>query len=238
MSSSRTPAPAPAPASPSTSTSTSAFSPIEAITEALLASLRARDPYTFGHCLRVGTYCRLLAHAAGLTEVEQQTVEFAGIFHDLGKIAIPDSILLKPGRLSQVEEAIMRAHPIKSVEILAPLRGIPLFEAVLPGIRHHHERIDGAGYPEGVLGERIPLAARIILIADTYDAMTTTRVYRKALPRETAFKELKLFSGRQFDRHLVDIFAEAHPRWESVEQTIAEEIRSAEITARFRKKAA
>lgn len=213
-------------------------SSIEAITQALLASLQARDPYTFGHCLRVGTYCRLLAQAAGLTEIEQHTVEFAGVFHDLGKIAIPDSILLKPGRLSQREEAIMRAHPIRSVEILAPLSEIPIVSAVLPGILHHHERIDGAGYPEGVFGERIPLAARIILIADTYDAMTTTRVYRKALPTETAFKELRLFSGRQFDRHLVDIFVDAHPRWESIEQAIMEEIRSTEINARFRKKAA
>lgn len=197
---------------------------IRSITQSILASLRARDPYTYGHCLRVGSYAGLLAQAAGLTEFEQRAVEFAGMFHDLGKIAIPDSILHKPGRLTSAEEAVMREHPARSVEILTPLKEMPLIEAMLPGIRHHHERIDGAGYPDGILGEKIPVSARMILIVDTYDAMTTTRVYRKALPQETAFKELIHFSGRQFDAHLVKIFLDAKDSWASVEREIDEEI--------------
>ena len=117
------------------------------------------------------------------------------MFHDLGKMGIPDSILLKPGRLTPEEEEIMRAHPVKSAEIVSPLTQVPFFKGVIPGIKHHHERFDGKGYPDGVLGENIPLIARIILIADTFDAMTTTRPYRNGMDHQFAYKELKLFAG-------------------------------------------
>jgi HD-GYP domain-containing protein (c-di-GMP phosphodiesterase class II) len=205
----------------------------QTVAMALLQALKERDPYTYGHCRRVARNSRSLARAAGLNPFEQQVVEFSSMFHDLGKLGIPDSILLKPARLTPEEEEIMRAHPVKSVEIVQPLAHVPFFKATIPGIRHHHERIDGGGYPDGVKGDLIPLIARIILIADTFDAMTTTRPYRKGLPHEVAYKELKLFSGRQFDGQLVKIFTDAHPKWGQIEEEITEEF----VASKFRRAA-
>ena len=205
----------------------------EQAAQALMRTLRERDPYTYGHCLRVARNARMLAKAAGLSEYEQQVVEFASMFHDLGKLGIPDSILLKPGRLNDQEEAVMRLHPAKSAEILMPLSQVPFFRSTLPGVRCHHERIDGLGYPDGLKGESIPLIARIILISDTFDAMTTNRPYRKGLTIDTAFKELKLFSGRQFDPHLVKIFIQAFPTWGEYAEEITEEY----VTATFKRAA-
>lgn len=203
------------------------------VANTLLQALKERDPYTYGHCRRVARNARLLAEAAGLNEFEQRVVEFASIFHDLGKLGIPDNILLKPGRLTEREEAIMRAHPVKSAEIIQPLAQIPFFRSTLPGILHHHERMDGAGYPDGVMGENIPLTARIILIADTFDAMTTTRPYRKGMAFDIAYKELKQFAGRQFDLRLVQIFLKAHPKWGQIEEEITEEF----VATRFKRAA-
>jgi HD-GYP domain-containing protein (c-di-GMP phosphodiesterase class II) len=203
------------------------------VSTTLLQALKERDPYTYGHCRRVARNARLLAQAAGLDEYQQRIIEFSSLFHDLGKIGIPDSILLKPGRLTESEEAIMRAHPIKSVEILKPLERVPFFRSTLPGVRHHHERIDGAGYPDGIQGENIPLTARILLIADTFDAMTTTRPYRKGLDFDFAYKELKQFSGRQFDPQLVQVFLKAHPKWGALETDITEEF----VAANYRRSA-
>lgn len=188
------------------------------ISDSLMRALLIRDPYTFGHCRRVGHLSKELAKAAGLGPFEQQVVEYASIFHDLGKIGIPDYILNKPGRLNEEEEAIMREHPIKSEEIMTPLAHLPFFRATLPGIRHHHERIDGKGYPDGISGDKVPLVSRIILIADTYDAMTSTRPYRKGLTPDIAYKELKIFANRQFDEQLVKMFIHAHPHWQLPEQ--------------------
>ena len=193
------------------------------VARALLQALRERDPYTYGHCRRVARNAALLAQSAGLNPMEAQIVEYASMFHDLGKMGIPDSILLKPGRLTEQEEAIMRLHPVKSAEILQPLSHIQFFRSTLPGVRAHHERIDGRGYPDGLQGDNIPLIARIILIADTFDAMTTTRPYRKGMADEIAYKELRTFAGRQFDKHLVDIFVKAHPTWGDLEQEISAE---------------
>ncbi len=203
------------------------------VARTLLQALRERDPYTYGHCRRVARNARLLAQAAGLNEFHLQLIEYSSLFHDLGKMGIPDSILLKPGRLTPQEEAIMRSHPVRSVEIVQPLAQVPFFRGTIPGIRHHHERMDGAGYPDGITGDTIPLTARIILIADTFDAMTTTRPYRRGLPFEIAYKELKTFAGRQFDPHLVQIFLKAHPRWSKHEKEITEEF----VTANFRRAA-
>jgi HD-GYP domain-containing protein (c-di-GMP phosphodiesterase class II) len=190
---------------------------------ALMQALRERDPYTYGHCRRVARTAALLAGAAGLPELDQHIIEYSSMFHDLGKMGIADSILLKPGRLTSEEEAIMREHPVKSAAIVEPLATDNFFKATIPGIRHHHERMDGAGYPFGLSGDKIPLTARIILIADTFDAMTTTRPYRKGLATEIAFKELQTFAGRQFDPHLVKIFTEAYPTWSKPEEEITEE---------------
>lgn len=193
------------------------------ITRALLQALKERDPYTYGHCRRVARTARLLAQAAGLTPFEQNAIEFASLFHDLGKMGIPDSILLKPGRLSPKEEQIMRLHPVKSADIIQPLITLPVFKSAAPGVRSHHERMDGLGYPDGLQGDQIPMTARVILIADTFDAMTTTRPYRKGLDIHTAYKELVKFSGRQFDPQLVKIFLKAHPTWGEYEEEITEE---------------
>jgi HD-GYP domain-containing protein (c-di-GMP phosphodiesterase class II) len=178
----------------------------------LMEALRMRDPYTYGHCMRVGRNGRLLAEAMGLNEFEQRIVEFSSMFHDIGKIWIPDAVLYKPGKLNPEEEKIMQRHPEKSVEILAPLEHVPFFRATLPGIR-----------PHGLAGEQIPLYSRIILVVDTFDAMTTTRSYRKGLPIETAYKELLTFSGRQFDEQVVKIFLDAHKSWDPIEKEISEE---------------
>lgn len=205
----------------------------ELLANTLLQALRERDPYTYGHCRRVARNSRLLARAAGLNEYQQKIIEYSSLFHDLGKIGIPDRVLLKPGRLTVEEEQIMKAHPIKSAEILSPLAAIPFFRSTLPGIRHHHERMDGAGYPDGIGGEHIPLLARVILIADTFDAMTTTRPYRKGLALEIAYKELKQFAGRQFDPQLVKVFLESHSKWGDYQEEITESF----ITEKFKRAA-
>jgi HD-GYP domain-containing protein (c-di-GMP phosphodiesterase class II) len=179
----------------------------------MLEALRARDPYTAGHCIRVGYYSKMLARAAGLSEFEQRVVEFSGIFHDVGKIGISHDILNKPGKLTPEEEKIMMEHPMMSIKIITPLSHIPFFRFTLPGIRHHHERVDGKGYPDNIRGDFIPLTARIILIADTFDAMTTTRAYRKGLQPTVAYEELTRFAGHQFDANLVKVFLESHPGW-------------------------
>jgi len=205
----------------------------ETVSNALLQALRERDPYTYGHCRRVARNASLLAKAAGLNVYDRKVVEFSSIFHDLGKIGIPDRVLLKSGPLTMEEEKIMRIHPIKSVEILEPLSNLPFFRDLIPGIRHHHERMDGLGYPDGVKGDEIPLSARIILVADTFDAMTTTRPYRKGRAHDHAYKELKQFSGRQFDAQLVKIFLKAHPTWGDIEEDISEEF----VAATYRRAA-
>ena len=204
---------------------------LNSVARVMMNALRERDPYTYGHCRRVARYASMLAQAAGLNEFEQRVIEYSSLFHDLGKLGIPDSILLKPGRLTQEEAAIMREHPVKSAEIVTPLAHIPFFKATLPGIRSHHERVDGHGYPDCLKGDEIPLNARIILIADTFDAMTTSRPYRAGLPIDVAYKELKTFSGRQFDPQLVKVFLQAHPGWGHVEEEITAEF----ISTRFRR---
>lgn len=181
---------------------------LEPVIETLLQALKARDHYTYGHSRRVAQIALRLARAAGLSEDHQFIVEHASLFHDLGKIGIPDHILLKPAKLTPEEQEVMRLHPLKSIQIIQPLTHHPFFKAILPGISCHHERVDGLGYPLGLKDEEIPIDARIILIADTFDAMTTNRPYRNALPMEKAFQELEAHAGRQFDAKLVQVFIE------------------------------
>lgn len=182
---------------------------------ALMASLNAVDPMTYHHCLRVGEMARKLSRDAGLNEYEQKLAEFAGLFHDIGKIGISQDIIGKPGKLEPKELDIMRNHPVISEEIIRPLTGHPFFSQLLPGIRGHHERMDGEGYPDKLMGEKIPTLARIILVVDTYDAMSQTRAYRKGLPDEVVYAELKRCAGTQFDPQLVRIFLQAHGTWKS-----------------------
>ena len=157
--------------------------------------VRVKDHATYEHCIRVSRGARLLARAAGLNELEQKTVEFAGLFHDIGKIGIPDSILNKPSRLTPDEMDIMKDHPEMSVQILEPLAHLDFYFRLIPGVRHHHEWYDGRGYPRGVKGDQIPLAARLVLIADTFDAITADRAYRKGRPAEAAYSELYDWAG-------------------------------------------
>jgi putative nucleotidyltransferase with HDIG domain len=192
--------------------------------KAIMQTVRIKDVGTYEHCIRVSQGARLLAKAAGLNELDQKIVEFAGLFHDVGKIGVPDEILLKPSRLTDEEFEVMKLHPEKSVEILQPLAHIEFYSRLIPGVRYHHERFDGSGYPHEVAGEEIPLESRLILVVDTFDAMTADRAYRKGLPPSVAMQELKDFAGRQFDPRLVKIFCEAQPKWNANDYKIFEEM--------------
>lgn len=156
---------------------------------------------------------RLLAEAAGLSEHDCRVIEYAGLFHDIGKVGVPDEILMKPAKLTDAEYEVMKSHPLLSVEMLTPISEVEFFAKTLPGVRHHHERYDGRGYPVGLMGEKIPLASRVILVVDTFDAMTWSRPYRKGLPTAVAYKELKEFAGRQFDPRMVEVFLKVHELW-------------------------
>jgi putative nucleotidyltransferase with HDIG domain len=181
---------------------------------AIISTLEEKDSYTHGHSIRVAEYAVLMAQEVGLSEVEVREVELSALFHDVGKIGIPDNVLLKPARLTRAEFEIMKSHPVRSARILEKISHL---RNLIPGIKYHHERYDGLGYPEGLAADAIPLYARIILIADTYDAMTSTRPYRLALDREVAFAELRSCSGTQFDPNLVDAFIKAMRRQDAGE---------------------
>ena len=185
----------------------------EEVTQALMASLKLKDPETFYHCCRVGKMAGLLAQAAGLNEYEQKVAEFSGLFHDIGKISLPSHILHKAGSLNKSEYELVKEHPLKSAEILQPIEN-PFFKDLIPGVECHHERVDGRGYPFKLLGDEIPLMARLILIVDTCDAMSQSRSYREGLPMDIVYREIKKFSGQQFDSQLAKIFLEAHPHWQ------------------------
>jgi putative two-component system response regulator len=156
----------------------------ETVLFSLALSIEAKDPYTEGHCDRLSKYSVALAEKLGLSEELRVALRRGGLIHDIGKLAVPESILLKPGPLTPEERKIMEQHTIAGERICAPLRS---FRHVLPIIRHHHEKQDGSGYPDGLKGEQVPLTARILQITDIYDALITDRPYRKALPLEKAF---------------------------------------------------
>jgi putative nucleotidyltransferase with HDIG domain len=184
---------------------------------ALMQSLKVVDPATYAHCLRVGEMARKLARDAGMNEYEQKLAEFAGIFHDIGKIGVDPEIIGKPGKLDPRELDIMKNHPVMSEQIVRPLSTHSFFKLLLPAIRGHHERLDGEGYPDKLIGEKIPVLARVILVVDTYDAMSQTRAYRKGLPDDIVYAELKRCSGTQFDPQLVRIFLQAHKTWSALD---------------------
>ncbi|MDO9341131.1 MAG: HD-GYP domain-containing protein [Bacteroidales bacterium] len=175
----------------------------ELVIKTLLSALKCKDDYTWGHSLRVAYFCVSVGREMGLTEAEIYELEVSALFHDIGKIGVPDSVLLKPSRLTDDEFLEMKLHPSKSYEIL---QDFPVFHKMAINAKYHHERYDGRGYPEGIKAEKIPLFSRIILIADTFDAMTSTRPYRKGMPFEVAFSELREFGGTQFDPFIVEKF--------------------------------
>ncbi|MCC7493501.1 MAG: GAF domain-containing protein [Fimbriimonadaceae bacterium] len=168
-------------------------------------AIDARDPYTRGHSDRVARYARLIAGEMALPEDEVETIYYAGLLHDVGKIGIRDNILLKEGKLTDDEFDAMKRHPVKSAEIIYPVKQL---RRILPGLRHHHERFSSRGYPDGLHEQQIPLMARVIGVADTYDAMTSNRPYRKGLPRRVALEELARNRGLQFDPECVNAFLE------------------------------
>lgn len=171
--------------------------------EVLADIVDKKDSYTFEHSFRVALYCRKLAEELGLSPEQVETIVSAARVHDLGKISTPEAVLLKKGALNDEERFIILDHPRVGYNILNNLRH---YKSGAKFVLYHHERYDGKGYPVGLEGENIPLGARIMTIADSYDAMTTDRPYRKALSEEEALKELVRCSGTQFDPHLVNVF--------------------------------
>jgi putative two-component system response regulator len=175
----------------------------ETVLVALSRTVEARDQYTEGHLHRVADRAVGVAARLGMEETALEGVRLGGLLHDLGKIAVPDHVLHKPGALDRKEFDLVRQHPEVGAEILRPLRA---FEGPEPAVLHHHERFDGTGYPYGLKGSEIPLAARIVAVADAFDAMTSDRPYRAAIPVIEAFERLDGDDGRQWDRDVVDAF--------------------------------
>lgn len=173
--------------------------------KSISSALDAKDPYTHGHSLRVTLYSLILSNELGLDETKLEEIETAGLLHDIGKIAIPQSILCKPGKLTDDEFKLMQLHPENSERLIVNIKKL---KGISSWLKTHHERWDGRGYPCGLVGEAIPLSARIIALADTYDAMTSTRSYRKALSHEIAIEEIKNCSGTQFDPTMAQKFIE------------------------------
>jgi putative nucleotidyltransferase with HDIG domain len=170
---------------------------------ALAAAIDARDPYTRGHSEQVMRYAVRMAEVLGHTAQQVDHIRYAALLHDIGKIGIRDHILLKPGPLSSEEFAVMREHPTIGADIV---RGIKDLRQIIPIIEHHHERADGRGYPDGLAGDAISPAARILAIADAYDTMTSDRAYRRGMTPADAFAELRKGSGTQWDAQLVAVF--------------------------------
>jgi HD-GYP domain-containing protein (c-di-GMP phosphodiesterase class II) len=169
----------------------------------LTSAVDAKDAYTCGHSERVALVSRHLATQAGLSDREVEQIYMAGLLHDVGKIGVPEAVLQKAGRLTSEEFEMIKRHPAIGARILQDVKQI---REIIPGVLHHHERYDGKGYPAGLSGNDIPVMGRIICLADCFDAMTSSRTYRKALPLEVALTELRRCSGTQFDPALAEVF--------------------------------
>ncbi len=159
----------------------------EAVVCALAMSIEAKDPYTEGHCQRLAEYCTAIGQRIGANEDEMIALRRGGILHDIGKVAVPEQILCKNGPLTTEERVAVNLHPVVGEQICTPLRS---FSDVLPIIRHHHERLDGTGYPDGLKNGKIPMTARILAVADVFDALTTQRPYHHAIPAQEALEVL------------------------------------------------
>src|SRR4030095_8495551 len=160
-----------------------------------------------GHCGRVAAYSLVLAKEAGYPIEGLEELEFGAFLHDIGKIGIKDAVLLKPGPLDDAEWAHMREHPVKGYDIASK---IEMLHPIMPAVRNHHERWDGSGYPDKMVGEEIPLVARIVAIADAYDAMATDRPYKKALPLEECEALLRKTAAKMYDPQLIEVFVKHH----------------------------
>ena len=171
----------------------------------LRQTVEAKDPYTRGHSDRVSAYAVLIGEKMGMSEEDLHTLKIGGLFHDIGKIGIPDSILLKESKLDDEEYSQIKNHPSIGAHILGD---VTMFKSIIPIVMHHHEKYDGRGYPSQLANEDIPLFARITAVADTFDAMTSKRSYRDALPLDVVIAEIEKCSGQQFDPKVANIFLE------------------------------
>jgi putative nucleotidyltransferase with HDIG domain len=173
---------------------------------ALSAAIESRDPYARGHSSRVTIFAQAMARRIGFGNERLSVLRLGALLHDVGKLAVPPAVLLKPGPLTDAEFERVRRHPSAGVQMLRSL-GAP--REILPSVLHHHERWDGDGYPRGRAGGEIPIEARILTVADSFDAMTSTRPYRAPRSPDDALGELQRCAGSQFDPKLVDAFSEA-----------------------------
>jgi len=171
--------------------------------QSLAVALEAKDRYTAGHSQRVSRFAMMVARGLDFAAADIRLVGQSGLLHDIGKIGMDDKVLNKPGKLTREEFDLIKQHPVIGAQILAPVGSLA---SHLPGIRHHHEAMDGSGYPDGLKGEGIPLTARIVCLADSFDAMTSTRPYRSGKTLEEAVEEMRRCSGTQFDSRCVDAF--------------------------------
>ncbi|MFA5100392.1 MAG: HD domain-containing phosphohydrolase [Candidatus Omnitrophota bacterium] len=169
----------------------------------LVLTLETRDPFTQGHTERVTKYALLIGAEMGLSAEDINTLRYASEIHDIGKISIPDFILNKPGKLNKLERHMIELHPVKGAQIIGPLE---FLKQVIPIVRHHHERFDGTGYPDGLKSAKIPLMARILACADSYDAMISDRPYKEKMSLRQAIREIKSNAGKQFDPSVAALF--------------------------------
>jgi HD-GYP domain-containing protein (c-di-GMP phosphodiesterase class II) len=187
----------------------------------LAAAIDAKDPYTRGHSERVARYSIGIGKNLGLSEQEMRNLRISALLHDVGKIGIDDRILRKPGALSEDEFEVMKGHPSKGAAIMS---GVAQLIDIIPGMKYHHEKWSGGGYPDGLIAEEIPMQARIVAIADTFDAMTTNRPYQKAMEINYVVEKIKTFAGTRFDPRVVEAFANAVKRGDI---TIDDQVRGA-----------
>ncbi|WP_017571968.1 HD-GYP domain-containing protein [Nocardiopsis halotolerans] len=186
----------------------------EATLATLCQAVETKDYYTRGHCMRVAEGAAMIARELGMPAERVQKIRYAGMLHDIGKLGVPTKVLQKTGKLTEDEYAAIKLHPTRGYEIV---REISFLDEALAGIRHHHERLDGRGYPMGLVGMEIPESARIISVADVFDCLTSTRSYRKAWSVEDAIVELRACAGTQFDPRMVEALVRAVARegWET-----------------------
>jgi len=180
-------------------------------TDSFADAIEKRDPYTGGHTQRVTQYCLAIAKYFQLKPLEKKWLKITSVLHDIGKVGIEDQILKKPEQLTPEEFEMIKRHCNIGVEIIEHVRQL---RESIPGVKYHHEQLDGKGYPSGLKGDEIPILAKIVAVADTFDAMTTDRPYRKAMEKEAAIKELERCSGTQLDEKVVEAFIQAYQKGE------------------------
>ncbi|MFD1040668.1 HD-GYP domain-containing protein [Virgibacillus byunsanensis] len=202
---------------------------LEGIVKGIIATLELKDPYTRGHSERVANYAMILAQNTGeLKEGELNSYYYSCLLHDIGKVHIPDSILTKTGKLTLEEFEVIKTHPVVGANAVKQVEGIA---ENIDVIKHHHERWDGKGYPDGLKRNETPLLPRVTAIADAFDAMTSSRSYRSALPLEEAYQEIMDGKGTQFDPELVNVFEKVYPKWIEYHKSYHTQISLDEVAA-------